>query len=100
MQILDAVLGWGTVALIIALPVLLGAVGLIVHFSSKPVEEKYATGGGGLAGGFAGGLEEVFSPTAHDSRAELDRMTKRTAPSPAPSDPPWTITGDRIRIDV
>ncbi|UNK72324.1 hypothetical protein [Microbacterium sp. H1-D42] len=99
-DILDAVLGWGTIALLIAVPVVLGVMGLITLYADKPLEQKYVAGGGGLAGGFSSGLDAVFSPTAHEAAVERDRQTKRTAPAPAPGDPPWTIDADRIRIDL
>ncbi|MFD5225628.1 hypothetical protein ACFWHT_08420 [Microbacterium sp. NPDC058342] len=90
-------------ALLVTLAVavlVVGGIGLLAHFSSKPVEEKYVAGGGGLAGGYASGLEAVFSPTAHEAGAELERMTKRSAPAPVAGDPPWAIDGDRIRLDL
>jgi len=96
----DTILGWSIIVLLIALPVLLGGVVLVVLYSSKPLEQKYLVGGGGVPGGYASGLEAVFAPTAHEAGVELDRMTKRTAPAPVAGDPPWAIDGARIRIDV
>jgi hypothetical protein len=99
-ETLTTILGWTAVGVLVGLPVLLGGLGLVTLYSSKPLEKKYAVGGGGLAGGYATGLEAVFSPTAHEAGAELDRMTKRTAPAPVAGDPPWAIDGTRIRIDA
>lgn len=96
---IDTILGWGVVALLITTPLTLGGIGLVMLYSSKPLEQKYVAGGG-LAGGYASGLEAVFSPTAHEAGIELDRMTKRTAPAPIAGDPPWAIDGDHIRIEV
>lgn len=100
MDIVDAIFGWPTVVLVTAAAAALGGIGLIVHYSGRPLERKYPIGGGGLAGGFSSGLEAVFSPTAHEAGLERDRMTKRTAPSRAAEEPPWTIDGQRIRIEV
>ena len=54
---LNTILGWSTVALLVALPVILGCIGLARLYSPKPLEKKYLVGGGGLAGGSASGLE-------------------------------------------
>lgn len=97
---LDAVLGWGAVMLVIVVPIVLGGAGVAVLLGSKPLERRYSSSGGGLAGGFASGLEAAFAPSAHEAGIERDRQTRRTAPAPASGDPPWTIDGDRIRIDV
>lgn len=100
MEITTALLGWGSVTVILAVTSAV-TVGLIVRFVSSPVERKYLiSGSGNLAGGYASGLEAVFAPSAHEAGIELDRMTKRTAPAPIAGDPPWAIDGDRIRIDV
>lgn len=65
-------------------------------FSRMPIEKKYESSGGGLGGAF----DAVWSPTAHDAGIERDRQTQRTAPAPAPGDPPDTIDDGRIRLDV
>lgn len=79
---------------------LLGAtaviIGLVVAYSRVPLEKKYENSGGGLGGAF----DAVWMPSAHEAGMERDRQTKRTAPAPAPGDPPSTIHGDRIVIDV
>lgn len=97
--ILDDVLGWGTIVLVVGTPVVLGVMGLATLYASKPLEKKYIVGGG-IGSGLAGGLDAVFSPTAHEAAIERDRQIKRTAPAPAPGDPPWAIDEDRIRIDI
>lgn len=93
---MDDTIGWIWVAAWLVTPLLM--VGVAVHFifTKKPVEEKYSSAGGGLVGVF----DAVWSPSAHEAGIERDRQTKRTAPAPSPGDPPWTIDGDRIRIDV
>ena len=98
-DIIDALLGWGTIALLVAVPVVLGVMGLITLYADKPLDKKYVVGGG-VAGGFSSGLDAVFSPTAHEAGIERDRQTARTAPAPSPGDPPWTLDERRIRIDV
>ncbi|MDR6868248.1 hypothetical protein J2Y69_002862 [Microbacterium resistens] len=91
------VLGWLLIALMIATPLGLAVIMGMTLLSRKPIEEKYQhTRGGGAVGVF----DAVWSPSAHEAGMELDRQTKRTAPAPAPGDPPWTISGDRITIDV
>ena|SRR5690606_15241259 len=100
MDIVDGLLGWAMAMLVIAAATAVGGIGLIVQYSARPLERRYRTGGGGLAGGFSSGLEAVFSPTAHEAGLERDRMTRRTAPARAAEEPPWTIDGERIRIEV
>ncbi|MBN8206295.1 hypothetical protein JF550_10055 [Microbacterium esteraromaticum] len=97
--VIETLLGWGTIALVVGVPVALGTFGLITMYAERPLEEKYVTGGG-LAGGLTSGLDAVFSPTAHEAAAERDRQTRRTAPAPAAGDPPWTIHEGSIRIDI
>ena len=69
----------------------------IVHgYSSLPLEKKYESSGGGLGGAF----EAVWSPSAHEAGMERDRQTQRTAPAPAPGEPPDTIDKGRITLDL
>ncbi|MFE6994628.1 hypothetical protein ACFVAE_01580 [Microbacterium sp. NPDC057659] len=93
---MDDVIGWAVIAVWLTMPVVAVALAFRWILSTKPVEDKYENGGGG----FAGGLDAVFSPTAYEAGMERDRQTQRTAPAPAPGDPPWTIGDGRIRIDV
>lgn len=90
-------MAWATVALVLGIgPVLLVA-GMRHTFSRRPVEEKYEhAAGGGLAGAF----DAVWSPTAHEAGQERDRQTRRTAPAPAPGDPPDRISDGRITLDL
>lgn len=94
---MNEVLGWLCVALVLVLIPAAG-LGTVLWFASprRSVEEKYPTAGGGLAGGF----DAIWSPSAHEAGMERDRQTQRTAPAPAPGDPPWAIEKGRIRIDV
>jgi hypothetical protein len=89
-------LGWVLVGAWLLLPVV--AVVLVIRWSmsSGRVETKYDSSAAGLVDGF----DAVFSPEAYEAHLERDRATRRTAPAPAPGDPPWTIDGDSIRIDV
>ncbi|WP_334152593.1 hypothetical protein [Microbacterium sp.] len=69
----------------------------IVHrYSSLPLEKKYESSGGGLGGAF----DTVWSPSAHEAGMERDRQTQRTAPAPAPGDPPDAIDEGRITLDL
>jgi len=91
------VFGWLVIGVMIALPVALAVMMGVSLFSRKPVEEKYEHSRGG---GAVGVFDAIWSPSAHEAGIERDRATKRTAPAPSPGDPPWSISGDRIRIDV
>lgn len=95
-EVMEDVIGWLIVAAWLLTPLVIVVMVLRWMLSSKPVEEKYE----GTGGGFVGGLEAAFSPTAHEAGIERDRQTQRTAPAPVPGDPPWTIDGGRIRIDI
>lgn len=81
---------------VLVLVVVAVMVAIAFGFSRVPIDKKYDSGGGGLGGAF----EAVWSPTAHDAGIERDRQTQRTAPAPAPGDPPDTIADGRIRLDV
>ncbi|QNA92764.1 MULTISPECIES: hypothetical protein [unclassified Microbacterium] len=91
------VMAWATVIGVLAMGPALLIVGLTHTFSRKPVEKKYEhVANGGLVGVF----DSVWSPTAHEASQERDRQTQRTAPAPAPGDPPNRIDAGRIVIDV
>lgn len=90
------IVGWLIVGAWMATPVVILGLTLRWILYPGPVEKKYE----GTGGGFVAGFDAVFSPSAHEAGIERDRQTKRTAPAPAPGDPPWTIDDGRIRIDV
>lgn len=69
---------------------------IVTAYAKAPLEKKYESGGGGLGGSF----EAVWMPSAHEAGIERDRQTKRTAPAPAPGEPPSRIDGDRIVLDI
>ncbi|MFK4759688.1 hypothetical protein ACI3KS_02015 [Microbacterium sp. ZW T5_45] len=70
---------------------------VVAVYSRVPLEKKYENSGGGLGGAF----EAVWMPSAHEAGIERDRQTKRTAPAPAPGDPPSTISDTgRIVLDL
>lgn len=93
---LNAVLGWLSVAVPVAFAVYV--VGYAVRTLTRrgSLEKRYPVRGGGIGGAF----DSVFAPSSLEAEAERDRQTRRTAPSPAPGDPPWNIDGQRIRIDL
>ncbi|MDA4893537.1 MULTISPECIES: hypothetical protein [unclassified Microbacterium] len=99
--VIDAVFGWGTIALVLALPIALIVTGVAHAASRRPIEERYRGAGGGLVGVF----DSVWSPSAHEAGMERDRETRRSIPAPTP-DPDWVMrrgadgTPTRIRIDV
>lgn len=91
------VLGWATViGVLITGPGLL-IFGLMHTFSRKPVEQKYE---GLSSGGLGGAFDAIWSPSAHEAGMERDRQTQRTAPAPAPGDPPSPIADGRITLDL
>ena len=90
--------GVGVIVTVGVLMLLVSAVIVMIAFgfSKVPIEKKYESSGGGLGGAF----DAVWSPTAHEAGMERDRQTQRTAPAPAPGDPPDTIDDGRIRLDL
>ncbi|MDQ0648474.1 NADH:ubiquinone oxidoreductase subunit 3 (subunit A) [Microbacterium natoriense] len=69
---------------------------VVIAYSKTPLEKKYENAGGGLGGAF----DAIWMPSAYEAGMERDRQTRRTAPAPAPGDPPSTIDGDHIVIDI
>ena len=49
---------------------------------------KRTWSGSGGGGPFAP-IDEIFAPTRHEAMAELKQQYDRTAPAPAPGEPPW-----------
>jgi len=92
----NAVLGWGAIVLPVAFGVyFLGFIAwTLLH--RAPLEKRYPTAGSGLIGAF----DSVFAPSSLEAESERDRQSRRTAPAPSPGEPPWSIDGDRIRIDL
>lgn len=90
--------GVGMIVTVLLLLLLVSAVIVMIafFFSRAPIEKKYESSGGGLGGAF----DAVWSPSAHEAGIERDRQTQRTAPAPAPGDPPDTFDDGRIRLDV
>ena len=91
------VLGWATLALVMIMGPGMLILGLMHTFSRKPVEKKYE---GLSSGGLGGAFDAIWSPSAHEAGMERDRQTQRTAPAPAPGDPPSPITAGRITLDL
>ncbi|MFF5626746.1 hypothetical protein [Microbacterium sp. LWH10-1.2] len=94
---MEDVLGWATIVIVLGIGPVMLVSGMVHSFSRRPIEKKYEKmANGGLVGVF----DSVWSPTAHEAGIERDRQTKRTAPAPAPGDPPWTIDEGRITVDI
>ncbi|WP_217184144.1 hypothetical protein [Streptomyces sp. AC495_CC817] len=89
---------WGTIAIVAVAVVIVSAIitVIVATYARIPLEKKYENAGGGFGGAF----DAVWMPSAHEAGVERDRQTKRTAPAPAPGDPPWTIDEGRITLDV
>ncbi|AZH78701.1 hypothetical protein CSX12_09600 [Microbacterium sp. Y-01] len=91
------VMAWATLAFVLVTGPALLIMGMMHTFSRKPIEQKYEhVAGGGLVGVF----DAVWSPSAHEAGQERDRQTRRTAPAPAPGDPPGALEDGRIVINV
>jgi hypothetical protein len=93
---MDEALG---VILLVGALVLAGTIVIVLiafGFSRASIDSKYESAGGGLGGAF----DAIWSPTAHEAGMERDRQTQRTAPAPAPGDPPDALSDGRIRIDI
>ncbi|HWS49921.1 MAG TPA: hypothetical protein VN241_02825 [Microbacterium sp.] len=89
-------MAWITLATVLAMGPALVIFGIVHTLSRKPVEEKYEGTGGGLGGAF----DAIWIPSAHEAGMERDRQTRRTAPAPAPGDPPGRIDSGRIILDI
>ncbi|MBO9626063.1 MAG: hypothetical protein J7484_06790 [Microbacterium sp.] len=89
---------WLTIATVIAAVVVVCAIitVIVATYAKVPLEKKYENTGGGFGGAF----DAIWMPSAYEAGMERDRQTKRTAPAPAPGDPPWTIGEGRITLDV
>ncbi|MDN3445381.1 hypothetical protein [Microbacterium sp. APC 3901] len=84
-----------TIAILLVVVIAIVVV-IVAVYAKAPLERKYESAGGGLGGSF----DAVWMPSAHEAGMERDRQTKRTAPAPAPGDPPSRIDGERIIIDI
>lgn len=84
-----------TIAILLVVVIAIVVV-IVAVYAKAPLERKYESAGGGLGGSF----EAVWMPSAHEAGMERDRQTKRTAPAPSPGDPPSSIDGERIVIDI
>ncbi|WP_309102691.1 hypothetical protein [Microbacterium sp.] len=89
-------MAWITLATVLVMGPALLMFGMVHTFSRKPVEQKYQGTGGGLGGAF----DAIWIPSAHEAGMERDRQTRRTAPAPAPGDPPDRIEDGRIVLDI
>ncbi|MGW8483668.1 hypothetical protein ACWGJP_11050 [Microbacterium sp. NPDC055903] len=87
------------VFMLVVLSVVLGGIGIWTLYSRRPLEKRYG-GSGRIVGGALSGMDAAFFPTSQEAGIERDRQTKRTAPAPAPGDPPWMIGDGRITLDV
>ncbi|SFR34203.1 hypothetical protein SAMN04488591_0420 [Microbacterium azadirachtae] len=92
----NAVIGWIAIAVPVALALYVVAYAAWTLIRGRPLEQRHPVRGGGIGGAF----DSVFAPSSLEAESERDRQTRRTAPSPAPGEPPWNIDGDRIRIDL
>lgn len=90
------VLGYLVTVAILLLIASAVVIAVVIAYSKTPLEKKYENAGGGFGGAF----DAIWMPSAHEAGVERDRQTRRTAPAPAPGDPPSTIDGGRIVIDV
>lgn len=82
---------WGGIVVAAA-----GLMGLLHRIGWIDLSDKSRRGGTGStsSSGLMGIGDEVFAPTRHEARIEMDRQTVLPAPAPAPGD------GDRGVIDL
>jgi NADH:ubiquinone oxidoreductase subunit 3 (subunit A) len=90
------VMGYLVTVAILLLVASVIVIAVVIVYAKTPLEKKYENSGGGFGGSF----DAIWMPSAYEAGMERDRQTRRTAPAPAPGDPPSTIDGDRIVIDI
>jgi hypothetical protein len=92
---MDAVFGWGTIAIILSVP----AVFDVVAFSARRRQRAGDHGAPSSAGLL--GFDELFHPSAHNARIVWEAEQAIPAPAPTPDTGPGVIeAGGRITIEV
>jgi hypothetical protein len=91
---IGAVMAWGFLVLLVAVPISLIWVAVDTHRRRKRGEVVSHSSGGLL------GMDELWHPSAENARAVWDAEQITPAPAPLPGDGPGVIEGNRIVIET
>lgn len=92
---MDDVLGWGTITIILGVPIVFAA----VAYSSRRRQRRGDRDAPSSAGLF--GFDELFHPSAHNARIIWEAEQEIPVPAPTPDKGPGVIEADaRITIEV
>ncbi|GAA1845414.1 hypothetical protein ACFQZV_10005 [Microbacterium koreense] len=89
------VMGWGTILVVLAIPVVFACVGYALRRRSKADGVPQPSSGGLL------GFDELFHPSAHSARIVWEAEQEITVPAPTPDKGPGVIEAHiRIVLEV
>jgi hypothetical protein len=93
---MDDLLGWATVAALVAIPVAFVVIALVTRFRPHDDEGR----GGAPLGGLLG-VDEIFHPSGAEGRAAWEAQQQILVPAPSPDRGPGVIeAGTRIVVEV
>lgn len=82
-------MGWGTIVIVLAIPVVFAGVGFSMRRRQKMVGHSQPSSGGLL------GFDELFHPSAHDARIVWEAEQEIPIPAPTPDKGPGVIEARR-----